>query len=54
MMYLHERYQSHCRYCWNKFEADTYSQAVRKTEEHERQCPRKPQAKEPAPREAAK
>jgi hypothetical protein len=53
-MHLNERYQSHCRWCWKVHEDDSYIQAIRKTEEHERQCPRKPQAKEPAPREAAK
>ena len=52
-MHKNERFQSHCRWCWKVNEADTYIQAIRLTEEHEKACPRKPQAK-PAPPEAAK
>jgi hypothetical protein len=53
MQYLHDRYQAFCRFCVQTFEQDSALAAIKAAEEHERQCPRKPQAK-PAPPEAAK
>ncbi len=41
-----ERFQAFCRYCQRTFEQDTAVAAIRATEEHEKGCPRKPQAKE--------
>ena len=41
-MNLHERFQSFCRYCVKVHEADSATQAIRATEEHEKACPRKP------------
>jgi copper chaperone CopZ len=30
-----ERYQMHCQYCQQRFEANTVAEALRKVEEHE-------------------
>ena len=40
-MNKHERFQSFCKHCYKVAEADTVAESVRRTEEHEKQCPRK-------------
>ena len=34
----HERYQLHCLYCHQRFEADSAAEALLLVMEHERQC----------------
>ena len=36
--YSHDRYQAHCKYCYEVKEADTAEEAVRQVEQHEKQC----------------
>ena len=31
----HETFQMHCRFCYQKFEADSYEAALAKVQEHE-------------------
>jgi hypothetical protein len=35
----HDRYQAHCQFCFQIFEANSAAAAVEKAEEHERDCP---------------
>lgn len=38
MTYSHDRYQAHCRYCYEIKEADSAEEAIRLVEKHEKQC----------------
>jgi hypothetical protein len=38
MNYPHDRYQAHCQYCSQRFDADSAEEAVRLAEQHEKQC----------------
>lgn len=34
----HDRYQTHCRFCYRMLEGDSAAEAVQKAEEHEKEC----------------
>ena len=38
-MFLHERFQTHCQFCFKVLEADSLEQAIQKVKEHEAECP---------------
>lgn len=42
-MFDHERFQMHCRFCFKVQEGDSIEEAMQKVEEHENECPKKPQ-----------
>ena len=40
MHYSHDRYQAHCKYCYEIFEGNSAEEAVRQAEKHEENCER--------------
>jgi hypothetical protein len=38
MTYSHDRYQSHCQFCFQIFEGDSAEEAIRMAEKHEQGC----------------
>ena len=45
MTYLYERFQTHCRWCFEVKEADSIEEAIRAVEAHEAKCPKSPAVK---------
>jgi hypothetical protein len=43
-----ERFQMHCRRCFQRFEAATVLEALEKVTKHEMQCAEKPTPEKPA------